>query len=135
MWPFVDDVPSAIELLMLIVCVPMGLSHVVRPAMWQEFFGWLAGLGTPGLVLKTLAAEIWPGALIVAFHPVWWGPGLLLTLYGWVQLTKVVVVLLRPEIGMRSMAMAQTHSTRGFTIAGALLIGVGVSAGTALLWP
>jgi hypothetical protein len=57
-----------------------------------------------------------------------------LTLYGWALLTKVFLALLIPEIGMRSLAMAQTKGERGFVLGGAMLMIVGLSAGVALMW-
>ena len=58
----------------------------------------------------------------------------MLTLYGWAQLAKVFLALLVPEIGMRSLAMAQTKGERGFVLGGAMLMIVGLSAGAALIW-
>lgn len=131
---FATDAQSAIQLVMFMACVPMGLSHIVRPALWVDFFTRLHGQGTSGLVLKVLAVELWPAVLIVSLHQVWWGPGIVLTLYGWAQFAKVWLALFAPEIGMRSMAMAQTRGERGFIIGGVMLLAVGLSAGAALFW-
>jgi hypothetical protein len=133
MWPFLSDAQSIVQFLMCIACVPMGLSHILRPAMWVDFFTKLHAQGTSGLVLKVLAVELWPALLIVGLHQVWWGPGIVLTLYGWAQFAKVWLALFVPEIGMRSMAMAQTRGERGFILGGMLLMVVGLSAGAALL--
>ena len=134
MWPILDTPQSVVQFVMLILCVPMGLSHVLRPGMWVDFFTRLHAQGTSGLVHKVLAVELWPAALIVTLHQVWWGPGIVLTLYGWAQFAKVWLALLAPEIGMRSMGMAQTKGERGFVAAGVMLIVVGLSGGAALLW-
>jgi hypothetical protein len=135
MWPFITDAPSAIEFMMLIACVPMGLSHIVRPQLWVDFFTRVHAQGTAGLVGKVLAIELWPALLIVSLHQVWSGPGIVLTLYGWAQFTKVFLALLVPSIGMRSLEMAQTKGTRGFIAGGVMLIVVGLSAGAALFGP
>ncbi len=134
MWPFLTDPPSFVQFIMLIGCVVMGFSHIVRPQLWVDFFAKLHADGTPGLVSKILAVELWPALFIVGLHQVWSGPGIVLTLYGWAQLTKVTIALLVPQVGMRSMAMAQ-GGTRRFVIAGYALVGVGLSAGLALFWP
>ena len=58
----------------------------------------------------------------------------MLTLYGWAMLAKVLLALLAPQIGMRSLAMARTKGERGFVLGGVMLIIVGFSAGAALIW-
>jgi hypothetical protein len=134
MWPFVTDAASVVQFVMLIACVPMGLSHIVRPQLWIDFFGRLYAMGTPGLVLKVLAVELWPALLIVALHQVWSGPGIVLTLYGWAQFSKVWIALLLPAVGMRSMGMAEKHGARGLIAGGVMLIAVGLCSGAALFW-
>ncbi|MEO6396672.1 MAG: hypothetical protein ABIO40_12275 [Devosia sp.] len=135
MWPFLSDPPSVIEFTFLISCVPMGLSHIVRPRLWIDFFARLHAQGTAGLVGKVLAIELWPALLIVSLHQIRWGPGIVLTLYGWAQFTKVFLALLVPQIGMRSLAMAEGKGERGFIAGGIMLIVVGLSAGLALFGP
>jgi hypothetical protein len=134
MWPFLTDTQSIVQFIFLIACVPLGLSHIVRPALWVDFFTRVYALGTAGLVGKVLAVELWPALLIVSLHQVWWGPGIVLTLYGWAQFTKVWLALLVPGIGMRSLEMAETKGERGFVFGGIMLIAVGLSAGAALIW-
>jgi hypothetical protein len=134
MWPFLTDTQSIIQFIFLIACVPMGLSHIMRPALWVDFFTRVHAQGPAGLVGKVLAVELWPALLIVSLHQVWWGPGIVLTIYGWAQFTKIWLALLAPEIGMRSLAMAQTKGERGFALGGMVLIAIGLSAGAALVW-
>jgi hypothetical protein len=134
MWPFLDSPQSFVQFAMLVLCVPVGLSHILQPALWVDFFTRVHAQGTAGLVGKVLAIELWPAALIVTLHQVWWGPGIVLTIYGWAQFTKVWLALLVPAIGMRSLAMAQTKGERGFVLGGVMLMVVGVSAGAALIW-
>lgn len=134
MWPFLSDTESIVQFVMLIACVPMGLSHIARPALWVDFFTRLHAQGTAGLVGKVLAVELWPALVIVSLHQVWSGPGIVLTLYGWAQLAKVWLALLAPEAGMRSLAMAQTRGERGFIAGGVMLLAIGLSAGAALFW-
>ena len=132
MWTFLTDTQSIVQFIFFVACVPIGLSHIVRPALWVEFFTRVHAQGTAGLVGKVLAVELWPALVIVSLHQVWWGPGIVLTLYGWAQFAKVWLALLAPEIGMRSMGLAETKGTRGFIAGGVMLIVVGLSAGAAL---
>jgi hypothetical protein len=134
MRPFLTDPPSVLQFVFLIACVPMGLSHIVRPQLWVDFFARIHAQGTAGLVGKVLAIELWPALLLVSMHQVWSGPGIVLTLYGWAQFAKVWLALLIPQVGMRSLEMAETKGRRGFVAGGVLLTLVGLSAGAALLW-
>lgn len=134
MWPFLSDPASVVEFIMLALCMPMGVSHIVRPAMWIDFFVRIHAQGTAGLLGKVFALELWPAVLVVTFHQVWWGPGIVLTLYGWAQLAKVVLAILVPDIGMRSLAMAQGKGERGFIAGGVMLLVVAASSGLALFW-
>jgi hypothetical protein len=133
MWPFINDPPSAVQFMMVVACAIMGVSHIVRPAMWAEFFGHLYAQGTRGVVVRTFMLELWPAMLIVTLHQVWWGPGIVLTLYGWAQLIKVTISMLAPEIGLRSLAMSQRGGGT-FPVAGAFLLAIGAFAGAALIW-
>ncbi len=132
-WPIVLDAPSAIELIMCIGCVVLGLSHVLQPDMWHAYFASLRQQGVAGLVTKTMSLELWPALSIVALHPVWSGPGIILTVFGWLLLAKCTISLLVPQIGLRSMALSRDNP-RVFVPAGLALIAVGVSSGLALVW-
>ncbi len=132
MWPIPTTAPSIVQFIMLIGCTLMGLSHILQPQMWTEYFARLNAQGTAGLVTKVLAVELWPAMLIVSLHQVWHGAAIVLTVYGWLQLTKVAVALLIPKLGMRSMALAE-RGARGFVAAGVMLLAIGASAGLALL--
>ena len=131
--PFVHDAPSAIQFIMLVSCAILGLSHIVRPAMWVDIFTHFHDLGRRGVIYRTFLFELWPAMAIVTLHQVWWGPGIVLTLYGWAQLTKVTVSMLMPEVGLRPMAMAR-RGDRAFIFAGGVLLAIGASAGAALVW-
>jgi uncharacterized protein YjeT (DUF2065 family) len=131
MWPFITDVPSAVQMIMLISCVLMGLSHLLQPQIWSTFFAHLVERGTFGLVTNQFLNSA-PGAIIVALHQVWTGPAIVLTLYGWLLLLKAVIALvIAPSLGMRSLKMSR-HGDNAFRIAGVVLLGVGVACGLAL---
>lgn len=117
-------IQAAVQMLLLPAFVIMGLSHIARPTMWVKFFGDLHGQGASGVVMRTFALELWPALVIVALHPVWSGPGLVLTLYGWALALKCTVSLLVPEIGLRSLAMA-SRGPRAFVIGGGMLLAMG----------
>ena len=130
----VSDAPSFVQLVMLMSCVVMGLSHIVRPQMWVDYFTGLHAEGTRGVITRTFTLELWAALLIVALHQVWHGPAIVVTIYGWLLLAKVTVSMLVPEIGLRSLAMA-SKGPRAFVIAGCVLLVIAACAGAALFSP
>jgi len=111
----------------------IGVSHIVQHRAWAEFFVWLHGLGRAGAFANAFLS-LFPGTLIVAFHSVWSGGALLLTLLGWAWVAKGAIALLWPEWGLRSMARVQHANSRWFVVPG---VGFVVIAAVLLysLWP
>lgn len=130
MWSFIIDAPGAVELIMAVSCAIMGLSHILQPGMWSGYFMALHAKGTAGLVERTFALELWPAMLILTLHQVWWGWGIVLTVYGWAQLTKVSIAMLAPELALRGLRLAEKPSR--FVAAGIMLLSLGTTAALAL---
>jgi uncharacterized protein YjeT (DUF2065 family) len=131
MWSFVTDGPSAVQMVMLISCVLMGLSHMLQPQIWTEFFARLTERGNFGLVTNAMINSA-PGAIIVALHQVWSGPAILLTLYGWALLAKAAMSLaIAPSVGMRALRMSR-HGDNAFRYGGIGLLVVGIACGLQL---
>ncbi|MEX0628116.1 MAG: hypothetical protein WEB63_03005 [Cucumibacter sp.] len=128
--PFVTDATSAVQFIMAATGVLMGLSHIVQPKMWVGFFGRLHEQGESGVVTRVMI-ELWPAILIVAFHQVWSGPGIVLTLYGWALSLKIVIGLLAPQIAVRGLALSQGGQWR-FVGAGVVLLVIAFCAAWAL---
>jgi hypothetical protein len=128
-----SDIPAAVQIVMGIGCTLMGLSHVVQPRMWQDYFEVLQRQGVAGVLTKTMIWEFWPALIVVTGHQVWQGPGVILTVFGWLLLVKSAISLLAPQIGLRSMAMSR-RGPKAFVSGGLLLICVGLSALLAALW-
>ena len=133
MWSFIQDGPSFVQFLVLVSAVLMGLSHIVRPQMWVDYFNGLHVQGTTGVITRTFTLELWPALLIVSLHQVWHGPAIVITIYGWLMLAKIAISLLYPEAGLRSLAMA-SRGPRSFVLAGCVLIAIAAIAGVALFW-
>ncbi|CAN5714048.1 hypothetical protein BH20VER1_BH20VER1_27410 [soil metagenome] len=111
----------AIQKLIALSCFVIGLSHILQPRAWaQLFIGWRergdAGVFYTGLLHFTF------GALIVAFHSVWSGLPLLVTLLGWAWTLKGVIYLCYPALGRRMLARVSVERAYEFTIAGAVLV-------------
>jgi hypothetical protein len=134
MWPFLTDPPSFVQLVVLISSLLIGLSHILQPALWVDYFANLRARGRAGLVSKIMQVELWPALLIVSLHQVWAGPAIVVTIYGWLLLLKVTIGLLLPNLGMASMAIPE-RAPRSFVPAGALMLAIGAAGGAALFWP
>lgn len=120
-----------IELFMLIVCTIMGLSHIFRPQMWVRYFTNLHAQGTNGIITRTFALELWPALMVVSLHQVWSGPAIVLTIYGCLQMIKVTIAMLAPELALRSLNLAKTGN-KSFIGGGFMLLGVAASCGWSL---
>ena len=122
-----DPLSSArhVEALLAIPYLVMGASHAAQPGMWRKYFMRLHAEGTPALVTRTFTLELWPALLIVVFHQVWTGPAVALTLFGHALLLKVVLSMVVPGFGMRSLAMAEKGEI-SFRVGGLVLVGMGL---------
>lgn len=78
----------------------IGLSHLLQPKAWVAYFQSLASLGTSGAFVDGFICLNF-GAIIVAFHNVWDGPALFLTLIGWAQVFKGLMRFLAPQLALR----------------------------------
>jgi hypothetical protein len=99
----------------------IGLSHLGRPKAWVDFYQALAARGTTGAFLEGfLLLNV--GAFIVAFHNVWDGPALVLTLVGWAQLLKGVGRFLAPEVALRVMRRITPERAWYFQVGGVIAL-------------
>jgi uncharacterized membrane protein len=99
----------------------IGLSHLGRPRAWAAFYQALAARGTPGVFVEGFLLLNF-GAIIVAFHNVWQGPALLLTLIGWAQVLKGAGRFLAPHVAMRVMQRATPERAWYFQIGGVVAL-------------
>jgi hypothetical protein len=120
---------SAVQIFAAINFLAMGLSHIVQHRAWKEFFVFLHARGNVSNFINAFLA-LGMGSLIFAFHRVWSGIPLLLTLYALTSLAKGALFLIAPQVGLRSMENATTKDSRLFIAPGMLLI----AFGTALLY-
>lgn len=99
----------------------IGLSHVVQPRAWVSFFLWLREKGEAGAFV-TAFLSLGMGSVIVAFHNVWSGIPLILTLLGWGQMLKALVYFAWPAYGLRKMDLVSAERARLFVPPGVLLL-------------
>ena len=113
----------AAEWYALVTCLIMGLSHVVHRRAWTDVFASLHRAGKPGAFANG-GLSLVPGAAFVAAHPVWSGPAVVLTLFGWLLVLKAAICLLAPEVALRSMRRAGAGNGREFVVGGWILLAV-----------
>jgi uncharacterized membrane protein len=112
---------QAVQVFAAIGFLVVGLSHLAQPKSWVGFFQSLAARGTTGVFLEGFLLLNF-GALIVAFHNVWRGPAIVLTLVGWAQLLKGVVRFVAPQLGLRAMQRVSPERAWHFQVGGAFAL-------------
>jgi hypothetical protein len=117
-------VETAVQTFAAITFVAIGLSHMLRPRAWATLFVRLRGWGEPGALLVALL-HLPIGALIVAFHDVWHGAPLVLTVIGHLWVLKSLVYLGFPGVGLRALSSVSPDRPAGFIVGGALLVAAG----------
>ena len=99
----------------------IGLSHVAQPRAWVEFFVWLRGKGHAGVFVNGFLSLSF-GSFIVAFHNVWDGLPVLLTLLGWAQVLKGLVSFVVPQVALWGLARVSTERAWQFVAGGILAL-------------
>ena len=112
---------EAVRVFAAIFFLVIGLSHLGRPRAWVAFYQALAGWGTAGVYLEGFFILNF-GAILVAFHNVWHGPAMVLTLIGWAQVLKGLGRFLAPQIVLRVMQRASPERTWHFRIGGVVAL-------------
>ncbi len=111
----------AVERLVALCCFVIGLSHIVQPRAWAGLFiNWrekgVLGVFYTGLLHFAL------GAIIVAFHNVWRGIPMIVTLLGWGWTIKGLLHLTYPSHGLRMLNRVSVERSWEFSVAGVVLL-------------
>jgi len=93
---------QAVQIFAAVNFAVIGLSHVLQPKVWVDFFAWLGERGEAGVFANAFLSLI-SGSIVVAFHNVWSGIPMALTIVGWVQVLKALIYLTLPAYGLRTM--------------------------------
>jgi hypothetical protein len=99
----------------------IGLSHVLHPRPWVEFFIWLRAKGHAGVFVNGMLSLSF-GSVIVAFHNIWSGLPIVLTLVGWGQVLKGLLSLVAPNLAMRSLARVSPERAGEFRAPGVIFL-------------
>lgn len=108
---------QAIEIFAAVQFLVIGLSHIVQPRVWVEFFTWLRSKGNAGVFANGFLSLIF-GSIIVAFHNVWTGLPVVLTVIGWAQIIKALVSFVVPQWGMRGLQRVSYDRAHEFVVGG-----------------
>lgn len=95
----------------------VGVAHMWRPDPLIEFFRILASKGEAGVIVIAILS-LCSGSFIVAFHNVWAGIPIILTVFGWAQLVKGTCYFLFPSIGLRMFERVKPKSRLLFRLPG-----------------
>ena len=124
----------SVEVVAIILFGVLGLSHVLQPKAWAEFFILLRGKGEAGAFVDGFL-NLPMAALIIGFHNVWSGIPMVLTLVGWSLLIKSLLRFCLPKQALKVMARVSVERSWEFQVAGAALVvlagllGYGIYAG------
>lgn len=110
-----------LEIFALIHLGLMGLSHVLQHRAWAEFFIRLRDLGYGGVFVHGFLS-LGFGSMILAFHRVWSGVPMVLTILGVLYLVKTLQCFLLPAVSMRSLNRVTLEGSRVFIGAGVMLL-------------
>ena len=115
------NMERGIELYAAIQLLVIGLSHVLQPHAWVEFFIALREKGRAGVFANGFLSLVF-GSLVVSFHDVWTGWPMALTLLGWAQVIKSLIAFVLPDVAMRSFQRVSHERAWEFQVPGALFV-------------
>ena len=111
----------SIEVLAVVLSGVLGLSHILQPKAWAEFFILLRGKREAGAFVDGFLNLPLAGA-IIALHNVWSGIPAVLTLVGWCLLIKSLIRFWAPKVALRMMERVSVERSWEFQVAGAGLV-------------
>jgi uncharacterized protein YjeT (DUF2065 family) len=92
--------PKEIEIFAALSFLAIGLSHLLQPQAWVEYFVRLRDQGPSGAFTEGFLCLTF-GSLIVSFHNVWSGLPAVLTVIGWAQVAKGLVRFVAPQVSLK----------------------------------
>lgn len=112
---------TAIERFTVLSYLVIGLSHILQPRAWVQFFVNLREKGEAGIFIVAFL-HLPMGLLIVSFHNVWMGIPVVVTIVGWANVLKGTLYFLFPAIGMKTIGRVRMEKAYEFVVAGVVLV-------------
>jgi len=116
-----QSLARAVEIYAAVHFAVIGLSHLIQPKVWVQFFILLRGQGHAGVFVNGFLSLMF-GSIIVAFHDVWTGTAVILTLIGWAQVLKALVSFVLPAVAMRGLARVSEERAWEFQVGGVVFL-------------
>jgi hypothetical protein len=113
----------AVTKLAIICFFITGVSHIVQPRVWALFFMDMHSKGPVGSFHNALL-HFPLGVVIVAFHNVWRGLPIVLTLIGWGLVLKSFIYFIFPQYGTRVLGRVAVERSWEFRVAGVFSLGI-----------
>jgi hypothetical protein len=113
----------AVTKLAIICFFVIGVSHIVQPRVWAQFFIDMHAKGNVGSFLNALL-HFPLGVVIVSFHNVWSGLPTILTLIGWGLVLKSFFYFVFPRHGSKVLGRVSLERSQAFVIGGVFSIGI-----------
>lgn len=114
----------AIQKLAIVSFFVIGLSHIFQPRIWAQFFIDLRRKGEIGSFVNGFI-NLNMGALVVAFHNVWHGIPMILTIMGYGWVLKSLIFFVFPKRGLQTLSRVTLERSWEFIVAGVVLVGIG----------
>jgi uncharacterized protein YjeT (DUF2065 family) len=131
---YTSPMETSVERLTAIFFLVTGLSHILQPRAWVEFFVMLREKGEAGSFLNAFV-HFPLGAFIVAFHNVWHGsPAIVVTLIGWGLTIKGTIYFLFPRHGTRMLGAVSMERSWQFIVAGVFSVALAAYIFCSLIW-
>lgn len=111
----------AIQIYAVINFAVIGLSHALQPRAWVTFFTVLRERGEAG-VFAVAFLSLSFGSLVVAFHNVWSGIPVVLTLLGWAQVVKGLLYFTFPSFALKKLHIPSQERSHLFIPPGILFL-------------
>ncbi|WP_420449274.1 hypothetical protein [Candidatus Palauibacter sp.] len=120
-----NDLARAVEMFVSINLIALGASFLLRPGDWKALLTHLQSKGTAGsLPLALIGLGV--GSFVVAFHNIWDGVPMIVTIYGWAALLKGTFQVLYPGIALKRIDTALRMGAGLWRTAGTLALVFGV---------
>jgi len=116
---------ASVEKLTALFFLVTGLSHIFQPRIWGRFFIMLREKGEVGSFLNAFV-HFPLGAFIIAFHNVWQGIPMIVTIIGLGLVLKGTIYFTAPRFGLRMLSTVSLERSWQFVVAGVFSVALGL---------